>query len=123
MFASSTKLKDYERVNHMSCLVALCGEKKTEIGKPEKNKKLASVLISIGIVVGILSFAAFGGFGSIWGIVAFCAAVSFVLAGVYQLLGVCECTCPYCEEKGYIKLGAEKYKCKNCKNTSLVKKL
>lgn len=102
----------------MSYLVTLDKEKKTEIGKPEKNKKLASVLISVGIVVGILSFAAFGGFGSIWGIVAFCAAVSFILAGVYQLSGVCECVCPYCGEKGYLKDGTEKYKCKNCKNVT-----
>lgn len=106
----------------MSYLVIPGGSNKTEIGKPEKNKKLAAALIAVGAVIGILSFAAFSGFGSVLGIIAFCAAVSFVLAGVYQLVGVCECTCPYCKEKGYIKLGGEKYRCKACQNTSVVKK-
>ena len=105
--------------NRMSNLVSVGGEVKTKVSAPEKNPKTAAVLIVVGGVIGVLSVA-FSGFENLLGLAAVFAAISFVLAGVYQFRGVRECTCPYCKEKGYLRPNDEKYKCRVCKNTSFI---
>lgn len=94
---------------------------KTEIGAPEKNKKLGFLLLLLGLIVCAIAFFGFGGFADLLGIIFVLLSVSCLVAGVYQLRGVCKCTCPYCETEGYMLPFASKYKCKTCEKTSVKK--
>ncbi|MCM1544826.1 MAG: hypothetical protein NC110_05940 [Ruminococcus sp.] len=98
-------------------LSSLDGEKMTTICEPKKNIVLGVVLC---FVAPVCTLAGAGIAGEIGAIIGLLFTVSFVLAGIYQFIGVCETECPYCGEKVYIKKSAKQLKCKKCKLTSFV---
>ena len=67
-----------------------------------------------GISVGIYAF--YVGLLSILGIVMFFGANALFLAGVFQLLGVAEITCPVCGKMTGVSRLQKECKCRICRN-------
>lgn len=86
------------------------------INPPKRNKFLFVLLLIIGLAAVYIGFA----IGGLLGIVLVLYGVGCIIAGFMQFIGICECICPNCNEKGYIYKNAKKYKCKKCKTESVV---
>ncbi len=80
----------------------------------KRNFLLGLILCLAGISVGIYAFHI--GFLSLWGIAIFLAANALFLAGVFQLLGVAEITCPVCGKMTGASRLQKECKCRSCRN-------
>ena len=78
----------------------------------KRNFLLGIILCLAGVAVGIYAFHI--GLLSLWGIAIFLAANALFLAGVFQLFGVAEITCPECGRKAGLSRLQKECKCKNC---------
>ncbi len=92
-------------------------KKKTVVGERQKNIKVFYIFLILGVFLLLFGKPTLNTVG---GITILLFGISFIISGAYQLIGVGECECPYCGEKGYIAYSSRKYKCKACKKTSEV---
>ncbi len=90
------------------------GEEKTSELTFKRNFLLGIILCLAGISVGIYAFHI--GLLSLWGIAIFLAANALFLAGVFQLLGVAEITCPVCGKMTGVSRLQKECKCRSCRN-------
>ncbi len=78
----------------------------------KRNFLFGIILCLAGAAVAFYAFHL--GLLKLLGIAIFLAANALFLAGVYQLLGVAEITCPECGRKTGVSRLQKECKCKNC---------
>lgn len=100
----------------MKLLKSTINNTRQAIKPPKRSKFLFVLLLIIGLTAGYIGFA----IGGIFGLICALYGVACVIASFMQLIGISECACPNCNQKGYIYKNAKNYKCKKCKTTSVV---
>lgn len=105
-------------MRYLKFLKSAIHDKKYEIKASQRSYLLFAILLIAGLSIGYVGL----GIGGILGIVIILVGNACIIAGFMQLIGVCECKCPNCDEKGYIFKYSKEYKCKHCGTTSLVVK-
>ena len=102
----------------MKVLKSINTETTQPIHPPKRKPVLFIILLLVGIILGYMGF----GIGEFLGILFVLAGVFCMIAGIQQIIGISECICPDCCSKGNIYKHAKNYKCKTCRNTSIVVK-
>lgn len=95
-----------------SCSFFLNGKETTGELNYKRHFLIGVILCLAGAAVGIYAFHI--GFLSLLGIAIFLGANALFLAGVFQLFGVAEITCPVCGRKTGISRLQKECKCRNC---------
>lgn len=102
---------------HIKYLATVDKKRKIELPNVKRRRIPGIILCAISPICVLTGASVAGEIGLIIGILF---AVSFFLSGIYQLTGIYETQCPYCNEKVYIKKNTEKVKCKYCKQVAIM---